>query len=130
MDLFDLTPKTEDLTVELKMNGKDVTNPDGTPMTITVMSPFSANARKVLYAMQDERVAKAKERGDTKLSAAEIEEMQLETLVRTTVGWDLTWKGEKVEFTPELAKEVFTAAFWIRPLIEEAKASTLDFMKP
>lgn len=130
MDLLNLTPKTDNIVVTLELSGKPVVNEDGSPMTITVMSPFSAEARAILHAMSDDRIKRAKERKDTSLSSAEVEEANLEGLVRTTVDWDITWGGEKVKFTHELAKEVYQKAFWIRPQVEEAKASTLDFMKP
>lgn len=132
MDLLDFTPKTDDLVVELKVNDKLLTNPDGSTMTITVMSPFSKEAKALQHSMTDERIRlmKKKKKDDGNLTAAEVEEMNLEGLVRSTKAWNITWGGAQPEFTKELAKEVYEKAFWIKELIDAARAETLDFMKP
>ncbi len=137
MDLLDFTPKTDDLVVELEVAGKKLTNPDGSPMTVTVMSPFSAEAKKVTHDLTDERIKKLKQKKNKKntpednaLTSAEVDELNLEGLVRTTKDWNITWGGEQPKFSKDMAKEVFTKAFWIKSLIEDARANTLDFMKP
>lgn len=131
MDLLDFTPKTDDLVVELEVAGKKLTNADGSPMTVTVMNPFSKEAKKVTHDLTDERIKKMKgKKKEQPLTSAEVEELNLEGLIRTTKDWNITWGGEQPKFSKELAKEVFDKAFWIKGLIEDARAETLDFMKP
>ncbi len=131
MDLTDFIPKTDDLVVELEVAGKKLTNPDGSPMTVTIMSPFSPDAKKVTHELTDERIKKLKgKKKDTPLTSSEVDDLNLEGLVRTTRDWNITWGGEQPKFSRELCKEVYTKAFWIKPLIEDARVETLDFMKP
>ncbi len=133
---MDFVPKTDDIIVELKPSGKTLTNADGSTMTITVLSPYSEKAKAIVHEMTDERIKKVREKkskdkdAEIGLTSAEVEELSIEGLVRTTVDWNITWDGKQPKFTPKLAKEIYTKAFWIRSLIEEQRQDTLDFMKP
>ena len=134
MDLMNFTPKIDDIVVELVLKKPDgtelpITNEDGTPMTITVMAPFDKRSKEIVSRLNEERIAIATKKGDKKISLNDAEETFIKTLVETTVDWNITWGGEKPVFNKELAKDVYEKAFWIRTLVEEAKAKTLDFMQ-
>lgn len=124
MDLQDFIPSTDNVTVELKIKDKHLTNADGSNMTITVMSPFSKEYAKVLKGVNDEKL---------KLKEPDIDDFQtlaIKTLVDATVDWNITWGKEKVPFSKELAQEIYDKAFWIRLQIQEAQASVADFTIP
>ena len=135
MDLKNFVPSKEHIVVELGFKDSEgnwtnkLTNPDGTTMSVTVLSPFSKEAKKIAYEINDKRIREAAKKKDKSISSTEAEGVFIETLAATTVDWNITWGGEKPKFTKELAKEVYTEAFWIRNLVEEEKAKTLDFMK-
>lgn len=124
MDLQDFIPSTDHVTVELKIKDKNLTNKDGSKMTLTVLSPFSKEYKKILHGAADKRI-KLKEP-----TVEDLENLNYETLVESTVGWDITWGGEKVEFSKELAREIYEKAFWIKLQIQEAQADTADFTIP
>ncbi len=135
MDLQDFVPTQDHITVELGFKDaegnwiKKMTNDDGTTMTVTVLSPFSKEAKKIVYDINDKRIKDAARKKEKTISTAEAEDVFVDTLVTTTVDWNITWGGEKPKFDKGLAKEVYTKAFWIRNLVEEEKGKTLDFMK-
>jgi len=131
MDLKSLSATTDNLVVTLKHPAtKEVLyNDDRTPMTITMLSPFSKDAKAVLHTLTDRRLAEASKTGTTKMKAADLENYSLDSLVGTTLEWNITWDGIKPEFTAELARDVYTLAFWIKDQIEEEQNKTVDFMK-
>lgn len=134
MDLKNFIPAKDDIVVELGFKNsegewiKKLQNSDGSTMTITVMSPFSKESRKVIHEINDKRIKIAAKKKEKNLSAEEIEDIVIETLVATTRDWNITWDGEKPKFDKELAKQIYAEAFWIRNLIEDEKGKTLDFM--
>lgn len=129
MDLFDYIPTTDDIVVELKIEDKVMCNPDGSPMTITVMSPFSVEAKEIVHKLNDERIQKAANSGSKTVSSIEAEAFYIRNIVETTRDWNITWKGTQPKFDKALATEIYNKAFWIRSLVEQAKAKTLNFMK-
>lgn len=136
MDLKDFTPNKDDIEVALVLRGvtedgsdKELFNADGTPMTITVMSPYSKDFKKAVSELSDKRIQEAAKKKKTKVSMAEAEEIVIETLAVTTRSWNITWGGEKPDFNVDLAKTIYEDAFWIRNLVEDARDKTLDFMK-
>lgn len=129
MDLKDFTPKTDDITVELKIGDKTLKNEDGSTMTWTIMAPHSADAKKVVHEMTDIRIEKASKNKATRLKSAEVEEMTIEGLAKTTRDWNITWDGKKPKCNEKLAKEILSQAPWIQALIEEARQESVDFTK-
>ena len=132
MDLKSLSATVDNLVVNLKhpVTKEQLYNDeDATPMTITMLSPFSKDAKIVLHELTDKRLADASKNGTTKLKAADLEAFSLDSLTKTTVTWNITWDGVKPEFNVDLAKDVYTLAFWIKDQIEEAQNLTVGFMK-
>ena len=124
MDLMDFVPSSDNVEVELKIKDKNLKNADGSNMTITVMSPFSKEYKKVLYDVSEKRLALK----DPK--PQDFENLQLEQLVESTVDWNITWGGEQPKFNKELAREIYDKGFWIKPQIMEAQAALADFTIP
>jgi len=131
MDLKSLSATTDNLIVELKhpATKEPLFNDDQTPMTITMLSPFSKEAKAVLHEITDKRLADAAKNGTTKLKAADLEAFSLESLTKTTSDWNITWDGAKPEFSVDLARDIYTLAFWIKDQIEEAQNLTVGFMR-
>lgn len=129
MDLLNLTPKTDDIVIELALNGAVIKNEDGSIMTWTIMAPYSEEAKKIVHDMTDTRIDKAAKSKNTRLKSAEVEEITLEGLAKTTRDWNITWDGKKPKYSMKLAMEILSKAPWIRNLIEEARQDNLDFMK-
>lgn len=127
MDLMNFVPSSDNVEVELKIKNKNLTNADGSNMTITVLSPYSKEYRKVLQNITEEELKK-KEDKDYVLES--VEDFSINLLAKSTVKWDITWDGKKVDYSEELAKEIYTKAFWIRLLIQDAQASLADFTIP
>ena len=129
MNLFDYTPKTDDLVITLKVADKELTNEDGTPMTITFYSPYSQEAKDIKHSMVDERIARAEAGGETKLNSAEVEKMNLVGLAKNIKEWNITTDKVKPKLSEKAALEVLTKAFWIKPLYDEAIDKSMVFMK-
>jgi len=129
MDLLDFTPKTDDITIELKCGDKTLKNEDGSAMTWTIMAPHSEEAKSVVHTMTDARIEKAAKTKTKTLKSAEVEEITLEGLAKTTRSWNITWDKKKPKYSVKLAIEILQKAPWIRELIEEARQDSMDFMK-
>lgn len=123
MDIFDYVPKDDYLTVKVERDGKVLTNEDGSEMYIEVWLPHSKEFKKVRHEQSDELMEKQK----TKLKSAELEELGLELLAKTTKGWNITAGEEAPKFSVKKAKEIYAKAEWIVDLIEEKKAEHIAF---
>lgn len=128
MDLKNFVPKTDNVVVELKIKDKTINNPDGTPMTITVLSQYSKEYKKAIHALSNERIKNRKAGDDSTIE--DFEEFAINALVETTVDWDITWGEDKPKFSKELAKEIYEDAFWIKVLINQEQAKLSDFTIP
>lgn len=124
MDIKDFIPSEDNVTVDLKIKDKNLTNADGSNMTVTVLSPFSKQYRKILQSITEERI-KSKDNDEQDFDA-----FITQTLVDATVDWNITYGDEKPKFSKELAKEIYDKAFWIRSQIQEAQAKLSDFSIP
>ena len=131
MDLLDLTPKSDEIVVTIKhpATGEVLKNDDKSDMTITVYAPHAKEYKKVLHEMTNKRLKKMQQKGKNEITAEEIEEATLDTLAKTTKGWNITYGGEVPKLTVAKAKEIYDSVFWIKAQIEEAIESSLDFMK-
>ena len=131
MDLLDLTPKSDEIVVAIKhpATGEVLKNDDKSDMTITIYAPHSKEYKKVLHEMTNKRLKKMQQKGKNEITAEEIEEATLDTLAKTTKGWNITYGGEVPKLTVAKAKEIYDSVFWIKAQIEEAIESSLDFMK-
>jgi hypothetical protein len=131
MDLLDLTPKSDEIVVTIKhpATGEVLKNEDKSDMTVTIYAPHSKEYKKVLHEMTNKRLKKMQQKGKNEITAEEIEEATLDTLAKTTKGWNITYGGEVPKLTVAKAKEIYDSVFWIKAQIEEAIESSLDFMK-
>lgn len=131
MDLKDLTPKSDDIVVEIKhpANGETLKNDDKSPMTITIFAPHSKEYKKVLYEQTNKRLKQMQSKNTQDITAEDLEEASLEALAKTTKEWNITYGGEQPKLTVDKAKQVYDEVFWIKAQIEEATANSLDFMK-
>ena len=131
MDLKDLTPKSDDIVVEIKhpANGETLNNDDKSPMTITVFAPHSKEYKKVLHEQTNKRLKQMQSKNTQDITAEDLEEASLEALAKTTKEWNITYGGEQPKLTVAKAKQIYDEVFWIKAQIEEAAANSLDFMK-
>tara|TARA_R110000822_G_scaffold114707_2_gene246392 strand:+ start:4578 stop:4976 length:399 start_codon:yes stop_codon:yes gene_type:complete len=131
MDLLDFTPKSDELTVVLKhpATGDVLKNDDKSDMTITLHAPHSKEYKKVLHEMTNKRLKKMQSKGKPDITAEELEEVSLDSLAKTTKGWNLTYNGEKPELSLDKAREIYDKVFWIKSQIEEASEELLGFMR-
>ena len=128
MDLKNYVPSTDNVDVVLKIKDKPLKNEDGSDMTITVMSPYSKEYKKILHKLSNDRIKKQKENEDADM--ADFEEFALDVLVETTVGWNITWDAKTPEFNKELAREIYENAFWIKILVRDEQNKLVDFTVP
>ena len=127
MDLKNFVPSADNVEVELKINDKNLKNPDGSNMTIATLSPYSKKYKEIIQKLSNERIKKSK---DKQLDSSDYEDFALEVLTETTVDWNITWDGKKPEFNKKLAKEIYDSAFWIKALISQEQAKLVDFTIP
>jgi hypothetical protein len=129
MDLLDFTPKTDDITITLKVGETVLTNADKSEMTITFYSPYSKEAKAVKHGIVDERIAKAEKSGENKFSSAEADAINTLALARNIKSWNITIDKKQPKLTEKTAIEVLEKAFWIEGLYKERVENSLDFMK-
>lgn len=129
-DLNDLKPTSDTIVVELKhpITDEPLLMDSGSPMSVTVMAPYSAGYKKVFHDQANKRIQrnakKAKE-----ITYEEIEEGSLDLLSRTTVEWSLQLGGSSLAFSQAKAKEIYSDFFWIKDQVLEAQGDLANFMK-
>lgn len=131
MDLLDLTPKTDIIVVTIKhpATNEPLKNEDGSDMTISVYATYSKEYKKVIHEIANKRLKAAQGKNSKEYTMEELENATLESMVKTTKEWNITYGGEKPKLTEAKAKEVYDKVFWIKAQIEGAVESSLDFMK-
>ena len=131
MDLKDLTPKLDDIVVELKhpVTEEALKNDDGTVMTITVLAPHSKEYKKLQHDQISKRLKKAQKSKSQEVDFSDIEEATLEVLSKATKAWNITFGGEKPALSIAKAKDLYDEVFWIKNQIEEEVSDSLAFMK-
>jgi len=129
-DLSALKPTKETVEVILRHPGTDevLMNDDGSEMTITVHAPWTKAYRSAGFKHANERLRKRKgDKEDFNFTFEELEEAGIDLLADVTVDWDITFGGEKPEFTVTKAKEVYSEIFWIKGQLEGAINEAGDF---
>ena len=131
MDLKDLTPKSDTIDVILlhPNTGEELTNPDGSNMTICMYATHSPEYKKVMHSQTNKRIKAATKGDDLTMTSEDLESSTLDVLANTTKSWDITFSGEKPELTIKKAKEIYTEVFWIKVQLEGAVNDSLDFTK-
>lgn len=131
MDLKDLTPKSDTVEVTLvhPATGEVIQNDDNSPMTITLYASHSKEYKNLIYQQTDKRLKKAQFDKKIEINSAEIEESTLDLFANATKSWKITFDGEQPEFSPKVAKQIYTEVFWIKDQIDAAIANSANFMK-
>lgn len=136
MDLKNLTPENETVTIELSYINNDgdrvvIMNEgkDPDPMTITVYLPHTKQYKAVQHEMTNKRLQKMSQgKKGIGLTSEDLEQISIDSLVKTTVDWNITFDGKKPKFTQEKAKEIYAVPL-IRNCIESGVAEAMDFTK-
>ena len=129
MDLSDFAPPLDNIVVTLKRGNTVLKNDDETDMTWTFYAPLSPEAKRIAHEFTDKRVkeAQANDGEFRKLTSAEMEQIGIENIVKTTAEWNITWQGTKPEFTVELGKEIMNRVPFIRASVEKAFEANVNF---
>ena len=135
MDLKNLIPENETVTIELSFINEEgdrtVIMNEGkkpTPMTFTVYLPHTKQYKAVQHEMTNKRLQKMSSKKKMGLTSEDLEEISIESLVKTTADWDITFDGEKPKFSEEKARELYSIPL-IRNCIESGVAEAMDFTK-
>lgn len=130
MDLANLTPTSDTIEVILVHPNtlEPLLNDDSeNEMSITVYAPHSKEYKACLHEQTDKRLKQAQKSRKVQVTAAELEDASVDLLARVTKEWDITFNGECPKLTVAKAKELYTAAFWVKAQLEEAINDSLDF---
>lgn len=127
MDLRELTPKTDEIKVDLVHpgTGEPLLNDDDTQMYITVWAPHSKQAKAAMYAQANERMKRKEE----KFSAEKLEESALTYLAAITKDWSITYDGSQPKVSESKAKEIYDSLFWVKDQVEAGVNSFEVFTK-
>lgn len=130
MDLANLTPKSDTIEVILVHPNtfEPLLNDDtDTEMSITVYAPHSKEYKACLHEQTDKRLKQVQKTRKNQVTAADLEQASIDLLAQVTKEWDITFNGECPKLTVTKAKEIYSAAFWVKQQLEEAINDTLDF---
>lgn len=130
MDLANLTPKSDTIEVILVHPNtfEPLLNDDtDTEMSITVYAPHSKEYKACLHEQTDKRLKQVQKTRKNQVTAADLEQASIDLLAQVTKEWDITFNGECPKLTVAKAKEIYSAAFWVKQQLEEAINDTLDF---
>ena len=131
-DLIDLIPTSDTIDVKIvhPVTQEPLLNDDGTQMTITIYAPHTKEYKSQIYTQAQERMKKSKGNTDfSNYSFEELEESSIELFVNVTKDWNVTFGGKQPKLSKAKAKEIYTKVFWLKPQVEEAIASYVDFTK-
>lgn len=123
-DLRNFIPETDFLEVALETSKGKLTNPDGTPMTITMYAPYSKQFKENQYAIVDEAI----KNGLDNSSAKDLSERTVKTIAKNISSWNITLDGKKPKLTYVKAKEVIETVPFVQPLLEKALGNSEGFM--
>ena len=132
MDLMNLIPTTDEITVAIKHPSTyDVLlNDDGSEMTITVFAPYSKEYKAAVHEQTNIRLKQMQAKGNRNsnvITAEELEKATIKMLAKTTKDWNITFDGKKPKFTVDAAKKLYEDVYWIKDQIEEAVADSEVF---
>ena len=131
MDISNFIPTVDTVDVEIKspVDQSVMKNEDGTPMTITMYLPHSKEYKAVRHDQTNRRIQASQKKGGNKVTAQEIEAETIELLVKTTAGWNITYKEKQPKFSEEVAKEIYEKAPFIAEQLFEGVAEAEVFTK-
>lgn len=130
MDLMNLVPKNDTVEVKIKHPGtKEILkNDDGSEMFIVVYAQHTKQYKKALHDLANKRLKAAQSKGAKDITMEDLENAALETLVKVTKEWNITYNGEQPKLTEAKVREVYEKVFWIKPQIDQALEEALDFI--
>lgn len=126
MDLKDLKPKVDDITVTIvhPSTGETLENKDGSPMTITMYAKHSKEYKAYTHSRTNENIAKSRKSGKPlEFRAEDLEAEEINLFANTTKSWDITYDGKKTQFSVDKAKEIYNELFWIREQLDDTLTS-------
>lgn len=125
LDAFDLSNATA--VFELKHPGtrEPIIGDDGKPFTIT----FRSADHKEVVAKRDARINDRLAHGGPVVTVDGLQKQTIDLLVDAAVSWNLVWKGEAPECTPQKAREIFTEAAWLREDADNFVGTRRNFLK-
>ena len=131
MDISAFIPTVDTVDVELKnpVNMEVMTNADGSPMTITMYLPHSKQYKEVRHAQTNKRIQESQKKNRKTITAEEIENETLDLLVKTTAGWNITYKDKQPKFSEDVAREIYELAAFIPEQLFEGVAEAEVFTK-
>jgi hypothetical protein len=131
MDLFNLIPKEDTITVEIKhpVSGEVMLKDDGTPMTIKVYGPHSKQYKDALYTQTNKRLTRSQKNRGKPFTAEEMENSALEVLVDTTADWDIQFDKKSPKFDPKACRDLYDKLPWIKGQVLEAQEDYESFLK-
>lgn len=121
----------EEATVELThpVDGTVLHGDDGEPLTVTVYGKYSDVYRKLTRRQKDEALARAQKNNRQKITSAQLEEKEIETLVACVKDWNLTDGGTPLACEPGNIESVLEEYPWIKDQIDAAVHDEKNFMK-
>lgn len=133
MDLSDLIPKSDTITVTLRhpITGEVIKKDDGSEMTITVYGQHTEAYKSAIHEQMDKRIERAAKNKDTKVSAAEMDNTSAELLAKTTVDWNLQFNKKDHKFTVANAVSLYKdpKLAWIKNQVLAEQENFEAFLK-
>ena len=132
MDLASLTPTSDTLEILLvhPMTLEPLFNDDeDTEMSVTVMSPHSAEYKKIFNARANKRLQAMQRSKRQQMTVEDLESDAIELLASIITGWDMMYDGEKPKLTAGKVKEVLATCPWLRSQVEEAVEEARAFIR-
>jgi len=132
-DLMSLTPQKDTIKVELinPVDGKPLSH-DKKVMWVERLLPHTGEYKKSQYKRSQKYIKAAQKSGnggDVDIDLYQAEEDRIEIMAETTVAWNIYFGGEWIKYTPEMAKEIYTKAFWIAEQLQIGENEANVFTK-
>jgi hypothetical protein len=125
--------KVEDTTTITLVDPIDMetvlTNADGSPMTVTVLGPFSKKYKELNFKVQDKRLKQMQRTGGKmQISAEELTRSAREILVGCVVDWNITVEDDPEPCTPEAVARVLEEFEWVASQLDIVIGSEQNFL--
>jgi hypothetical protein len=120
MDLNDLKPKSETITITLRhpVTGEVLKNDNtDTDMTIQLVSPHTRKYKAMLFKLSQGRLKDSKDAKDEP-DFDTMYDFSVDFLVDMTTGWDITFEGTQPKFSPKIANKLYNDIVWIKEQVE------------
>lgn len=130
MDSLDLGDIQDNLLGVAVMNVRHPITGKLTGATITLYGPDSQESQDLDARLADKRLNRIQQRGGQKISASELNELQLEKLVGLTKGIDSFFvKGEMYESNKNNIFSLYQRNAWLREQVQDFLEDRRNFFK-